>query len=285
MKRIFGFLRIGFIVLFSAGFIYSVIAYISYHGEARSAEARIDELRGFLIIEEEEITETNFDEYPESVPSDAAPLIHEEIYDPYAEIRPRFRYIHGKNNDIVGWLRIDGTKIDYPVMLNPDDHLYYDRVNFDRVKDEIGVPYLDGRCTIAPKNQIQIIFGHNIRRRGLIFHDLTLYEDREFWEQYQFINYDTLYEDAVYQIFAVIDYDARNVRKSDFQFHRYTHFSTAKTFDNTVHNFEVYREEVKSRSLYETGIDFDITDELLILATCANNTSNSRVVLFAKKVD
>jgi len=220
-----------------------------------------------------------------NIPKDNAKDKEDETEpEPVFIIRPRFRYIHSKNNDIVGWLRIDGTRIDYPVMQNKDDHLYYDRINFDGVRDEIGLPYLDGRCTIAPKNQVQIIFGHNIRRRGLIFNDLTKYEDKEFWEEHQFITYDTLYEDAVYQIFAAMKYDARYVRKADFQFHRYTHFSTTRSYDNTEHNFAVYKETIKERSLYDTGIDFVIDDELLILATCEYSTSNSRFVLFAKRI-
>ena len=286
------YLRFTFIAIFSAGFIYSVITFVIYYGEATSAEARIDELR-FTMMEEwdEEQNEIvtvatktpaqeDTDENNETEPTEPTKP-EEQVF----EIRQRFRHLHKKNNDLVGWIKIPGTNIDYPVMQNKDDHLFYDRVNFDLERDEIGLPYLDIRCEIAPKNQIQIIFGHNIRRRGLIFNNLTLYENKEFWEENQLIIYDTLYERATYQIFAAIVYDARGIRKNDFQFHRYTHFSTTRTFDTTEHNFEVYRNEIFDRALYDTKINFEITDHLLILATCEYSTSNSRFVLFSKKIE
>ena len=287
-------MRYTFILIFSAGFIYSVIAFVIYYGEATSAEARIDELR-LTMMEglDGERNETKAVPSPTPTPlsdesgeddltEDGIPTEPEEQT---FEIMPHFRQLHKANNDLVGWIKVPGTRIDYPVMQNKDDHLFYDRVNFDLVRDEIGLPYLDIRCEIAPKNQIQIIFGHNIRRRGLIFNNLTLYENKEFWEENQLIIYETLYEKAVYQIFAAIVYDARGIRKKDFQFHRYTHFSTARGFDTTEHNFEVYRNEIFDRALYDTEIDFTITDQLLILATCEYSTSNSRFVLFAKKIE
>jgi sortase B len=299
-------IRIVLLVIFTGGFIYSLASYILYHNEARNAEAKIDALRKELAGSEAEPQPDLFAFRPEALPTDrdgetgggadgetsgerdgetGGPGKEAEPAERLFEVRPRFRYLYSLNNDIVGWIRIAGTRIDYPVMQNKDDDLFYDRVNFEGVRDEIGLPYLDGRCEIAPKNQIQIIFGHNIRRRGLIFHDLNLYDDREFWEENQIIRYNTIHEDGFYQIFAAIKYDVRNVKKADFQFHRYTHFSTAKGFDNTEHNFEAWKEEIHERALYDTGIDFAIGDQYLILSTCENSTTNNfRFVILAKQV-
>ncbi|MCL2717742.1 MAG: class B sortase [Lachnospiraceae bacterium] len=290
--------KVFFLVLFSLGFLYSVISLAIYYYDASKAEAKIAELRRELAepdghqplnysapdgLNEADGSVTIWTAEPE--PGMDAEVKREAETTPRVfEIAARFRYLHSKNNDLVGWVSIANTRINYPVMQNKEDPLYYDRVNFDDVRDEIGLPYLDSRCEIAPKNQIQIIFGHNIRRRGLIFHDLTLYEDQDFWEKNQIINYDTLYDNGIYQIFAAIKYDARNIKKDDFQFHRYTHFSTAKGFDNTEHNFKIYKEQILKRALYDTKIDFDINDQYLILATCENSTSNSRFVIFAKQI-
>lgn len=299
-------IRVILLIIFTGGFIYSLVSYALYHNEARNAEAKIDVLRKELAESEAEPQPDLFAVRPENLSADRdgkkggetdgeadgltngvtdEPENEAEPPERIFEIVPRFRHLYGLNSDIVGWIRIAGTRIDYPVMQNKDDDLFYDRVNFEGVRDEIGLPYLDSRCEIAPKNQIQIIFGHNIRRRGLIFHDLNLYDDREFWEENQIIRYNTIYEDGFYQIFAAIKYDVRNVKKADFQFHRYTHFSTAKGFDNTEHNFEAWKEEIHERALYDTGIDFVIDDQYLILSTCENSTTNNfRFVILAKQV-
>ena len=93
-----------------------------------------------------------------------------------------------ENADCIGWLSIDGTNINYPVMSTPSDPQKYLRRNFHGKYSQSGVPFLDGRCSLQSTNLI--IYGHNMKN-GTMFAGLKKYVDREFLNAHRTVKFET----------------------------------------------------------------------------------------------
>ena len=105
-----------------------------------------------------------------------------------------YRALAEQNADMVGWIRIEGTTIDYPVMQTPDDFNFYLRRNFDKEYSNLGTPYIQENCDLKTSNNL-ILYGHHMLDGGM-FSDLDLYKKKSFWEKHKTIRFDTLDEIA-----------------------------------------------------------------------------------------
>ena len=191
-------------------------------------------------------------------------------------ILDRFKPLHELNDELVGWIKIEGTNIDYPVMQSSEDTPeFYLAANFDKNYDVNGLPFLDYRCEIGPNSNHMLVYGHNMKSK-IMFHHLTDYESEEHWREHPYILFDTIYEEATYEIFAAFIFDVGSMTKTSFQFHRYTEFEKA--------DWDDFIKEVKRRSVYDTGITPVFGEEILTLATCEYTTWNSRFVVIARRV-
>lgn len=110
-----------------------------------------------------------------------------------------------QNADCIGWIFIEGTNINYPVMHTPSDPQKYLRLNFDKKYSQSGVPFLDGRCSLQDGNLI--IYGHNMKN-GTMFSDLKKYLDTAFRKSHKTIEFQTA--DGVY-LFEVTDVIRTNI--------------------------------------------------------------------------
>ncbi|MDD6483390.1 MAG: class B sortase [Clostridiales bacterium] len=179
-----------------------------------------------------------------------------------------------KNPDMVGWIKIPDTKVDYPVMYSNQSNEYYLHRNFEKEYSDNGLPYLDYQCDLSRPSTNLIIYGHNMRS-GAMFAALTKYKSREYYEQHPNINFDTLYEEGVYEIFAVF---TTVVGSKDELY--YTEFIDAQTPEE----FEAFINSVKSRAYYDTGKTAHFGDRLLTLSTCSYNEKNERTVVVARRI-
>lgn len=93
-----------------------------------------------------------------------------------------------KNPDCIGWICIDGTNIDYPVMHTPNNPQKYLRKDFDGEYSQSGVPFLDARCSI--ESDTMIIYGHNMKN-GTQFSDLKKYLSTDFRKSHSIIEFET----------------------------------------------------------------------------------------------
>ncbi|MDL2289589.1 class B sortase [Clostridia bacterium OttesenSCG-928-F22] len=179
-----------------------------------------------------------------------------------------------QNQDFVGWLRIDGTTINYPVMQTPDRPDYYLKRNFEGKPSNHGVPYVSEGCDVlAPSDNI-IIYGHHIKG-GKMFGALMDYTKKDFYEQHKIIRFDTLMEYGEYEIVAVF----RTVAYSEngFPFFRFINAENTEDFD-------AYIAECKRLSYYDTGVTAEYGDKLITLSTCEYSAQNGRLVIVAKKI-
>lgn len=91
------------------------------------------------------------------------------------------------NSDCIGWICIEGTNINYPVMHTPEEPLKYLKKDFYGNESSSGVPFLDYRCTLDTNI---IIYAHNMRN-GTMFADLKKYLDDEFRNTHSVMEFET----------------------------------------------------------------------------------------------
>ncbi|MBR3597730.1 MAG: class B sortase [Clostridia bacterium] len=182
--------------------------------------------------------------------------------------------IYEQNDDFIAWIKIDGTKIDYPVMQSADDPNFYLKHAFDKSYSDYGVPYIQENCLIDNCDNI-VVYGHNMNN-GSMFADLCKYEDEEFYKEHKYIQFDTLLDYGRYEIVAVF----KTVAYNDAGF-KYFQFVDAE--DEA--DFNEYIETCKSLQLYDIGVDAEYGDRLLTLSTCEYSQTDGRIVVVAKLVD
>nr|WP_154894435.1 class B sortase [Paenibacillus xylanexedens] len=187
---------------------------------------------------------------------------------------PEFRNLYERNSDIIGWLKMDGTRIEYPVMQNPQDAEYYLNHDFDKRDNTGGLPFLD-KDSQADTSNILLIHGHHMKS-GWMFKDLMKYKNESFYKEHATFQFSTLYEKEEYEIVAVILSEV--YRKSDdvFKYYQIGEIHTPTEFDSYVQN-------IKKLALYDTGVTAQYGDKLVVLSTCEYSTENGRLAVVARK--
>lgn len=185
----------------------------------------------------------------------------------------KYAELYAQNSDFIGWLRIDGTGIDYPVMQSKDDPDFYLKRNFGKEYSRFGLPYMQANCNLSSDNII--IYGHNIKSKSM-FNELTRYKDKDFYAAHKYITFDTLDERRTYEVIAAF----KTVAYSDSGF-QYYDFVNA----NTEEEFNDYVAKSRALSFYDTGVTAEYGDKLLTLSTCEYSQKNGRFAVVAKLIE
>lgn len=188
----------------------------------------------------------------------------------------KFAALRDQNSDFIGWISIEGTNLDFPVMYAPDNKDFYLRHDFNKEYSVYGVPYLDEKTTMGANDQSEnlIVYGHNMKT-GTIFGCLTGYKKAEYYSEHPQIEFDTVYGDATYEVFAAFTIDV--VQDTSFVYNQYVDMDEAA--------YNEYVEEVISRSDVDTGIRPSYGEQLLTLSTCEYSSDNGRYVVVARRVN
>ena len=188
-------------------------------------------------------------------------------------VHPGLLALHRENPDCIGWIKIEGTAIDYPVMYHPSEESYYLHRDFYGEYSANGCLFLSELCNPNTSDN-RIIYGHHMNS-GKMFAALDQYKDSAFYQGHPLISYNTLRGEETYQIFAV--FCTPVYTGCDFPYYTFTKATDAA-------DYQEYIEAVKSRALYDTGIDAAYGDKLLTLSTCEYSQKNGRMVVMAKKI-
>lgn len=184
------------------------------------------------------------------------------------------KQLYAQNEDFLGWLRIPGTTIDYPVMHTPDRPQYYLRKDFSGAHASGGLPFLDERCDRNGLRTNWIIYGHNMKN-GSMFAALNKYKEESFYTAHRIITLDTMDQSGVYRVASVFLSDLSD--PSAFAFYQYPDPADEATFNE-------YCKNVSDCSLYETGVALNWGDQLVTLVTCSKHVENGRLVVVAKRL-
>lgn len=197
----------------------------------------------------------------------------------------KFAELYAANQDMVGYLHIDNTNIDTPVMQNKGDkdsseEDFYLRHNFYKSYDKYGVPYLDAYNTGSELDKNNTIYGHNMTD-GLAFAQLEKYHTIEGFKESPVIKYSTLYKDYYFKVYAVIITNGTPSGDNNYLFNYIAaHFPTEE-------NFEGFIQALDERKLYDTGVDINKDDKLITLSTCSyeiKQTGMGRLAVFGRLV-
>lgn len=173
------------------------------------------------------------------------------------------------NDEVVGYIRINGTDINYTVVKH-NDNSYYLYHSFDKTYNSAGWVFADYRNSLNGTDKNIIIYGHN-RRDGSIFYSLKniLKEDWYSNKENQKIIFITENEKCLYQVFSVYQIEKE-------EYYTTTNFSSNEEFKKFIN-------KIKSRSITDFNIEVTENDSIITVSTCANN-DKYRVVLHAKKI-
>lgn len=188
---------------------------------------------------------------------------------------PQYAGLYEENKDLVGWLSIDGMKIDYPVMQNEDDKYYLHR-DFYGNDSKYGCLYVREQADLDAGTNF-IIYGHNMKD-GSMFGDLDLYVKESFFKEHPTVSFDTLYEERTYKIVAVFRSQIYNVDDEVFKYYQFYEADTQEEFEDFYGN-------IKAFSLYDTGVEAEFGDTFLTLSTCAYHVKDGRLVVVAKRME
>ncbi len=262
-KKVLFFAIVAALVL---AFAVSAFMVGSYLLEGKQQAERFDELSELVAAGQTEATgETEAGE--ETVPGETEDEEEGGILKPYREI-------YAMNPDTVGWLRIAGTELDYPVMQTPDDPNFYLYRDFDKSDSKRGCVYAWEAADINEPSDNITLFGHNMAD-GSMFAALNAYTDKAAWDQNYMIFFDTLTEYHTYKIFAVFKTSA-SVDKG-FRYHQFVDAADEEEFNEFVST-------CKELSFYDTGVTPVYGDKLLCLSTCEYTLENGRLVVAAVRI-
>lgn len=179
------------------------------------------------------------------------------------------------NKKLIGWIKIDGTKVDYPVLQTSNNDYYLDH-NFDQEEDRNGSIFLDKDCSIWPRSQNLILYGHNMKS-GKMFGTLKSYKDEAFFKKHPQIQFDTIHEKGIYDVMYVFSEVVHDETEVAFKYYQFIGA-------NSSVEYESYMNEMSEKSLYDTGVTSAYGDALITLSTCDYTQGAERFVIVAKKV-
>ncbi len=189
-------------------------------------------------------------------------------------ILEQYKPYYQQNQDLVGWIRVPNTKIDNPVVQSSMDNMnYYIDKGFDHKPNQAGTLYIREQCDVFLPSDNLVIYGHNMKNNTM-FGILDKYREESYWQNNQYIYFDTLYEQHTYQIFAVF---AISANSGNYPYHRFNDAANGEEFDHFIAT-------VKGFSFYDTGITPKYGDQLITLSTCEYTHDNGRLVVVAYKI-
>ncbi len=173
-----------------------------------------------------------------------------------------------QNPDCIGWICIENTTVDYPVMFTPDSPQKYLRKSFSGSYSISGTPFLNDNGGLDFDHLI--IYGHNMKN-GTMFSDTEGYLQQSYRDEHPIIEFETAEGLKCYEVFAAV------CLKSTDKWYSFTNAEDEADFDSLI-------ADIKGRSLYETGIVPEFDRQILTLSTCYGPKNDDRLVVVAAEV-
>lgn len=238
--------------LIIASLVFSVIGYLLYNNHV--SMQKVSNITNNL---EKIIEETN----PETIIEELDIESDVEIVNDY------IASLMTVNKDTVGWLEVNNTNVDYPVVRADDNKKYLD-YNYQGEEDRDGWVFMDYRNDTKELSRNTIIYGHNRYYSGVMFGTLykTAYKSWYGNPENQIIKFDTLYGTMEWQIFSIYKIE----KTTDYLKVNFSNDEVWVDFVNTI----------KNRSIHDFNIEVNADDKILTLSTCSSNR-NLRLVIHA----
>lgn len=266
-------LYIGLLCLCVLVFLVSAVFIAEYMINSHRAGSDYDDLsdqKDQILATLTQPTEPSETTAPPTDPSTGETIVTEP------QILPEYLPFYEQNSDMVGWLTIPDTKVDYPVVRspegNPDFYLYR---KFDKHWSDWGAIYCRPETDVDTPSDNVVLYGHHMLD-GSMFTGLDPYRKQAFWQEHQTLTFDTLYEHYTYKVWAVFKTSANE--EQGFMYHRFLNAANEEEFNQFVTT-------IKGLQYYDTGITPQFGDKLLLLSTCEYSLPNGRFIVCAVRVN
>ena len=178
------------------------------------------------------------------------------------------------NTDVIGWIKINGTNINYPIMQNGN---YYLHRNIYKKYSSHGTPYLAEYCNLRTSDNL-IIYGHHMNDNSM-FAELVNYKNYNYYKNHKYIYFYTLiYGQTIKNTYEIVT-AFKTIAYSDngFKYYNYTNFYNEKEFYSFI-------EKCRNLEFYNIDVNLQYGDKLITLSTCEYSQKNGRMVIVAKKI-
>lgn len=252
-------MRLLLIVLFAAIFLFSawkVLGIVKTYRESQSSYDTLEQYVsfGYTVVSLEQPDTTN-----NTVSVETVPL---ELPDISAWPQVDFDELSKINPDIVGWIYIEGTNINYPVVQGADND-YYLKHLFDGTSNSSGCIFLDYRCSADFSDRHSIIYGHHMNNKTM-FSGLMSYKDQAFYDEHSVALLVT--PTAYYKIQFFSGYVSDNWGNGWDLY-----------LDDTDH--AAWLKEIQERSCFSTTHAPSPEDSIITLSTCTYEFTNAKFLL------
>lgn len=216
-----------------------------------------------LLISKKKEEKETFTEVKEST----IPYIEEKeeisIEDEIKELKNNYN-----NNDIIGIISIKGGDLNTPVVQTKDNQ-YYLKYSLTKKRSIIGAVFMDYRVNSNSK-QINI-YGHNSTKYKPPFQKLEKYLEKSYYKEHNILELKINNEKKSYEIFSIVIAD-----KVGTEEHMNIKYKTDKEYYN-------HFKRLKNRSLYDTGVNIEESDNVLILQTCIYGKYKGKLLVIVAK--
>ena len=139
------------------------------------------------------------------------------------------------NSDIIGWIKIEDTKVDYPVMQTKDDPEFYLHRGFSKEYTGSGVPFMDASSDIFIPTSNFLIYGHHMKN-GTMFRDIEKYNDYDFYKDHKTFQFDTIYKggQGTYEVIAAGYSQIYPKDSTEFKYYQYAGMTSQSDFNEYV---------------------------------------------------
>jgi sortase B len=203
-------------------------------------------------------------------PEDHGPAPSEETQAEWT-VYDQYRELFEQNSDMAGWISIDGTTINYPIMQTPDRPDFYLKHDFEKKYSNYGVPYASEVCDLLLPSDNITIYSHHMKG-GQMFGALEAYKKESFYREHSIVRFDTRAGFGWYEIIAVF-----RTTPDRFPYNRFINAENEPAFQE-------YVSRCKSLAFYDTGVTATYGDKLITLSTCEYSEKDSRLVVVAKRI-
>ena len=279
MKKIKKYIYPALIVLFSAVLIGSSVYLIDYFVSSKKQKDQYDELSGLVEqIQQQQnngngsgnLGSTDIPDAPVGLP-EYVDVVHPET-GATMQILREYAPVFERNCDMVGWLKIPGTNINYPVLQTPEDPDFYLKRDFYKESSRHGSIFASELADVERPSDNITLYGHRMAD-GSMFAALHKYIDPAFYEQYPYITFDTITQYRRYQIVAVF----RTTATADsYPYHTFV--------DGNVIAFTEFMNNCRDLAFYDTDVPVAYGDNLLTLSTCDKSIEDGRLVVVCRRV-
>ncbi len=186
-------------------------------------------------------------------------------------ININMKSLYEQNKDIIAWIRINNSNINYPIMQTKNNPNFYLRKNFYKAYSYYGTPYLSEQCNINTSDNL-IVYGHHIKNSKM-FGELENYKRQEYYNNHKIVNIYTLNDKRKYEIIYIF----KTIINKDFDYYNYINL-------NDESEFNTFKNKCEKLAFFNTQIECDYKDKFITLSTCDYTSENARLVIIAKMI-